>query len=474
MNVLLYALFASLFSVEWLAFSVKAAGRVLTWIPEILSLIAMVLVFVVAALRREIDLPYRYGVFLAAFLMITLGWSVVSGVPSGVLLAGTRSYLKYLPFFLLPLVYPFRETDIRRQLLFLLGLSMLQMPLAVYQRFIRFADLRTGDVVGGTLGANASGILSVYLACAIAVVVAFYLKGRIGAKILVLLASVLAMPMMLNETKVSIALLPAAIVGPIVLAGGSGTGANARKAMALAVLGIVLSAAFLNMYQALRGTSLIDFFATKGKVERHLAPGKNPRFDDITNRFDSIRLAVRQLDHDGNLLLGVGVGNASISFSDKLTGEYYKKYEYLSPGLVYLSKVLWELGIVGVLVYGTLFGLLSHDAFRMRRRSDIVGPLALGWVLVSGFIAGSFAYFKTFDVNLFGYLYWYFAGYLVSEVYRQRQRELNHATEEGDAKTRYAEAAWREVQGQRADLKERVKGRERGWVEAGSDKLGSR
>lgn len=472
MNVLIYMLFASLFSVEWLAFSANVAGRALTWLPEILSLIAMVLVFAVAALRREIALPYRYGAFLAAFLTITLGWAVVSGVPSGVLLAGARSYLKYLPFFLLPLAYPFREADIRRQLLFLLWLSMLQMPMAVYQRFIRFADLRTGDVVGGTLGANASGILSVYLACAVAVVVAFYLKGRIGAKTLIILASILAIPMMLNETKVSIALLPAAIIGPVVLVRGSS--ASARKMIALAAVGIVLSAAFLHMYQMLRGTSLIDFFTTKGKVEQYLAPGKNPRLSEITNRFDSIRLAVRQLDHDGNLLLGVGVGNASASFSDKLTGEYYKKYEYLAPGLVYLSKVLWELGVVGVLVYGSLFGLLGYDSFRMRRRRDLVGPLALGWILVSGFIAVSFAYFKTFDVNLFGYLYWYFAGYLVSEVYRQRQREFESSAEEEGVRIQYGGVAWRKGQDQQVDLREQVKVENVDeWIGARPDRLGS-
>src|SRR5690606_2105993 len=105
---------------------------------------------------------------------------------------------------------------------------------------------------------------------------------------------------------------------------------------------------------------------------------------------DSIDAAVRQLSRDGNLLLGVGIGNASLSFSEKLTGEYYKKHKNLAPGMVYLSTILWELGLVGVVVYGTLFLMMAIDCLHMRRRQELAGSLALGWIIVSGFMAASF------------------------------------------------------------------------------------
>ncbi|MFA7098147.1 MAG: hypothetical protein WC383_16895 [Gammaproteobacteria bacterium] len=428
MNKIMYFLFISIFTVEWVAApralsAVNVSGRIVAWTPDILALVAMVLVMAVIAQRRELALPFRYGMFLLAFLLITVGWAVVSGVSSGVLLAGMRSYLKYLPFFLLPLAYRFSETQIRRQLLVLLGLSLLQLPVVLYQRFIQFADKRTGDVITGTLGGNASGILSVYLACAIAIVVAFYVKGRIGIKTVVPIVLLLALPMMLNETKISLLLLPAAIVGPALIGRGDGS-ASLTKAVAAVAIGAVIIGAFLPIYQALQGRDLVEFITNERKLQQYLAPGKNPQFEQVSNRFDSIDAAVRQLSRDGNLLLGVGIGNASLSFSEKLTGEYYKKHKNLAPGMVYLSRILWELGLVGVVVYGTLFLMMAIDCLHMRRRQELAGSLALGWIIVSGFMAASFVYFKTFDVNLFGCLYWYFAGYLAGELYRQRQRRL--------------------------------------------------
>ncbi len=418
MNGIIYLLAISLFTLDWLAFTEGVVGRVATWMPEFLSLIAMVLVAVLVARGRVMALPYRYATWLVVFLLLVAGWALVNGVAAGTLIVGLRSYLKYLPFFLLPIVYRFEPAQLRRQLLFLLLLSMIQLPVAIYQRFIAFAGWQTGDVVGGTLGEHTSGVLSVYLACAIAITVSFYVKERIRLITLLLLLPVLAAPTMLNETKVSLLLLPAAVLGPLVI--GRKIGGDLRKSVAVVVGGAVLMVAFVHMYETLRGSSIIDFFTTKGKLEHYLYKGGDPRLTDTVSRFDSINLAVRQLERDNDLLLGVGAGNASPSFSEKLTGEYYKKYYYLAPTLVYLTKVLWELGVVGVMVFGVFFAMMAMDSYRLIARDDLIGALALGWILVNGFIAASFLYFKTFDTNVIGYLYWYFSGHIVAETYRYR------------------------------------------------------
>lgn len=430
MNALMYALFICLFTLDWLAFKLQVAGRIVTWMPELLSLIAMCAVLLIAAKQRRLPLGLRYGVFLALFLTLVVGWAMVSGVASGVILAGMRNYLKYLPFFLLPIIYAFSEKQIRRQLMFLAVLSMVQLPVVVYQRFVEFAGLRTGDVIGGTLGLNTSGVLSVLLACAITATVAFYVKGRIRLLTLIILVPVLATPMMLNETKISLLLIPAAVMGPIILGGKIDGGL--KKSLTLTVIGIVVGVAYLQMYEKLRGTSVIDFFTNTEKVESYAYSGENPQLYDTVNRLDSIHHAISRINRDGNILLGVGAGNASDSFSDKLKGEYYKKYYYLAPGMVYLSKVLWELGVVGVLLFGAFFTLIALDSYHLRWQPDLVGSLALAWVIITGFMAASFVYFKTFDINLFGYLYWYFSGYIVAESYRVRieRRSLLQAGEE--------------------------------------------
>lgn len=421
MNGIIYLLVIGLFTLDWLAFVMGVLGRIATWLPEFLSLTVMVVVAVLIARGHEVAMPYRYALWIVTFLILVVGWALLNGVAAGTLIVGLRSYLKYLPFFLLPMVYQFAPVQMRRQFLLLLALSVIQLPVALYQRFVAYADLNTGDVIGGTLGAHTSGVLSVYLCCAIALTVAFYVKGRIRLRLLLPMLAILATPTMLNETKVTLLLLPAALLGPVIL--GGKTGRDLRKSLALSVCGVMLILAFVQVYDVLKGneqSSIVEFFTDEKKVQQYLYKGGDPRLMDTIGRMDAIIHAVTHLRRDGNFLLGVGAGNASPSFSEKLIGEYYKKYQYLTPTKTSMSKVLWELGVVGVIVFGAFFAMVAMDSYRLARRDDFIGAFGLGWVLVTGFVAMSFVYFKTIDTNLVVYLYWYFSGHIVAETYRAR------------------------------------------------------
>ena len=147
MNILLYVLFLSIFSLDWISFKLGGLPRIATWLPEILSLMAAVLVVMLFAMRKHFALKRKYLIFFSLFFMFILGGIIVNKVPSGVVLAGLRSNLKYLPFFFLPIVYVFSDEQISRQLKFLLVLSLIQCPVTIYQRFIKYAGVGDGDVV---------------------------------------------------------------------------------------------------------------------------------------------------------------------------------------------------------------------------------------------------------------------------------------------------------------------------------------
>ena len=149
MNILLYVLFLSIFSLDWIAFKLGSLPRIATWLPEILSLMAAALVVMSFAIRKHFALKRKYLLFFLLFFMFILGGIIVNAVPSGVVLAGLRSNFKHLPFFFLPVTYAFSDEQIRRQLKFLLVLSLIQCPVTIYQRFIKYAGVGTGDVVGG-------------------------------------------------------------------------------------------------------------------------------------------------------------------------------------------------------------------------------------------------------------------------------------------------------------------------------------
>ena len=419
MNILLYVLFLSIFSLDWIAFKLGSLPRVLTWLPEILFLMAVVLVVMLFAIRKHFALKHKYLIFFSLFFMFILGGIIVNAVPSGVVLAGLRSNLKYLPFFFLPIVYVFSDEQISRQLKFLLVLSLIQCPVTIYQRFIKYAGVGTGDVVGGTLGQNTSGVLSVYLACTISLVIAFYLKGRIKRSMLLILIGLLFLPTTLNETKVSILLIPFALISPALFLPGQMN--KIKRILPVMAVCMVLMVVFVKVYDHIRvsqGGPTIGEFLERGEAKEYLYRGEKLRQEKGISRFDSIELAVDQLSKTGNLLLGVGIGNASPSFSDKLTGEYYKKYWQLQPGMTNLSYLLWEQGLVGVLLFIFFFGLVLQDSIYLSTRNDIAGAISLGWISVVMIISGSFVYFCTFGQNIFAYLFWYFSGYIAAQRYR--------------------------------------------------------
>lgn len=380
---------------------------------------AVALVAMLFATRKHVPLKGKYLIFFSLFFMFILGGIIVNKVPSGVVLAGLRSNLKYLPFFFLPIVYAFSDKQISRQLKFLLVLSLIQCPVTIYQRIIKYAVVRTGDLVGGTLGQYTSGVLSVYLACTISLVIAFYLKGRIKRSMLLILIGLLFLPTALNETKVSLLLIPFALISPALFLPGQMN--KTKRILPVMAVCMVLMVIFVQVYDhqaSKRGYETLGEFVGRDMAKEYLYRGEKLRKEKGIGRFDSIEMAVDQLSRTGNLLLGVGIGNASPSFSDKLTGEYYKKYWHLKPGMTNLSHLLWEQGLIGALLFIFFFGLVLQDSIYLRTRNDIAGAISLGWISVVMIISGSFVYFDTFYQNIFGYLFWYFSGHIAAQRYR--------------------------------------------------------
>jgi hypothetical protein len=418
-NALLYLLFLSFFTLEWIAFRYHAFGRVATWLPEILSLIAVASVIILVTVRKSFCLQPKYIAFFFLFLLIISGGIVINQVSPEVMLAGLRNYLKYMPFFFLPVVYKFSDEQLRKQLKFLLLLSLLQLPVTLYQKFIEFKQEFSGDPIGGTLGVNTSGVLSVYLICVISLTIAFYLKKRIKLLLSIFLILSLFIPTTLNETKITFFILPIAFLIPFIMEKSG----YKKKITMVFVLGIAMII-FVFIYDHFRSfdnkneSAILQFITKEDRFKNYLYSRADPHRAREVSRIDSIILAIKYLSKDGNLLLGVGVGNASPSFSKDLSGEYYKKYQFAYPNNVYLSLILWEMGVVGIILYCLFFYLVVSDSIYLKNRNDLTGALSLGWIAVVILMIGSFIYFATFNENLFGYLFWYISGYIAGQRYR--------------------------------------------------------
>ena len=293
MNKLLYLLFLSIFLLEFLSLQLGLFGRYVTWLPEILSMLAILIISARFILVGGKDTPQKVVFFLFLFFSNIIIGAILNQVPAGPLVAGLRNYLKCIPFFILPFFYRFSSEQINRQLKLLLFLFLIQCPIALYQRFVitANANIITGDWVKGTL--TASGILTVALTCAIAVLMTFYLAKKISLKYFILLFTFLFLPITINETKSALILLPLALLLPMHF---SAAGIKLKQLIPMLGFITVAGIAFIFIYDYLItprwGYGIIDFLTTEGRTENYLYKGGQI---GSTGKMDSYIVAFKTL-----------------------------------------------------------------------------------------------------------------------------------------------------------------------------------
>ena len=429
MNKLLYALFISIFFLDYLSAEMGLLSRYITWLPDILSLIGFLSVIMLASMGGNNAIPGKYLIFITIFIVHIFLGIVLNGVSTGPMIAGLRNSLKFLPFFLLPMVYNFSEIQIRRQLQFLLVLVLFQTPVSLYQRLVQYKGALSGDMMSGTVGGN-SGLLAIICICTMAIVMGFYLKNRIRLPVFGVLIILLFIPVTIGETKASLVFLPLAFIVPILLM--SGRQLPLGKSILLIVLGVLAIIAFFVIYDyflAARwgGRGLMDFLTSEGRLEEYLYRGKDAdtlSYDVRLGRIDSWVLALQELSKNVfSLMFGMGVGNVSGSFlGSEYSGEFTElafKYGVKSNSV---ALFLWEIGIVGVLLYFLLFKLVFSDARRLSSNNELSGAIALGWSAAVLIIFIAVFYKTIFGPNVTGYLFWYFSGYIAAARYRHLKK----------------------------------------------------
>lgn len=343
------------------------------------------------------------------------------------LISGARIYLKYVPFFFIPLVFSFSTREIKNLLYLLLAFSLFQLPIAIYQRFVESGGAISGDLVRGTL--PTSSLLSVYLLCVFSIVFAFYLKKQLSLKLFVSLSFLLLIPTAINDTKGTVILLPIAVFLPALF-----SDMNKRKftrlfGASLACLGIL--AMFSFGYNQLYGEkhTVAEFFTDEYALQKKLAPKVSGIEPYREGRIDVIIAPFIEFsDQPFKLLYGLGAGNVGESFlGDRYTGAYHS--EYGNRMYLAMANLILETGLLGVLLVMIFWAKISKDAFRLRTHSGLEGAIALGWLGVMGILFLSLFYKNIINVNVIGYLFWFFAGYIASESLKADSRNTARASE---------------------------------------------
>lgn len=421
---LILLLFGTIFTVDHLVTIAGVLPRPLGILPELFSAIASLLLVAGLVRYKQIRLPARYVTwFFVTGLHLFLG-IVLNNADSGGVVAGLRIYLKYLPFFLLPLVFPFHETQLRTLLRALLVIALAQLPVALAQRFVFYPHLATGDVVRGTL--ETSSFLSMFLVAAITVVTAAYLKGRLRGTTLALLCVLLLVPTLINETKGTVVLLTIVFMTLFLLHKPEAGRGRAGKYAILAgfvLIGTGFGLIYDRMTQAgyQDQSNIMEFYSKPEVFIRYVAPrasGMIVHDDAPIGRIDQLLMPIMELRDDWTVLMfGLGMGSVTHSPVDILRGRYsdYLIQERVGHSLSYL---IWETGIGGVTASYVLLLMLLVDARRVARRRDLAGVLGLAWVPMMLVVGVSLLYKDIIPINGLMYPLWLLSGFVVAHAAR--------------------------------------------------------
>jgi hypothetical protein len=426
MGKIVYALFFIVFFADFLSKN-GMLPRYATWSLElVLGGVALMVLFGVAA-QRAIAIPLKYIVFLVLIIALVAIGVVINDVPPGALFAGIRNYFKFIPLFMLPALMRPSERQVRNQLLVLLGIGLVQFPVAVYQRVIEGAGMQTGDVVRGTLGT--SSYLSIFLICSVSVLVAFYVKGFLSRRLFAILLVALFVPTTINETKGTMFLLPVAVGVPVLMLGGvvDKVRQSGKMLFLLAGLLVVFVGVEVKMYQTYWGEpagqaiSRLDFFTEGGRFNKYLAPKLSGVDDDRLGRVDVLIAPYEDFAGEPlKLLVGLGIGNVSESFlGPAFSGKYVGKY----GDLMFLgaTSITLELGVIGLVLVLLTWWNIFYDALRIKERGGVAGALAVGWAGVIGILFLSLMYKNVVYQDAVSCLFWYWSGYIVFVYEQSRQ-----------------------------------------------------
>ncbi len=439
MQLLIYVLFVSIFSLDYLHYCLKVTQLYTTLVPELLSLILVLVICLQAAVKNRFWMSMGYLVILVSYCIFMVCGGILNELSYGPIILGIRSYLKFMPVFFLPFVFEFSTEDIQKQLKFLMVLLIIQLPIVICQKFIVYRSALTGDYVTGTLWV--SGDLSIVLLCASAVVIALLINKQMKPVSAALLIACLFIPTTLNETKVSLIILPIIIIVPALLYKErienyyKHAKSKAKVIAAASLIGIILIPSFITIYDMMlppSRTGIVDILKREMEGKGYYFTGAKAYNEQEFGRGDAIRLAFSRLSHEPlSLAFGLGMGNVMQTSIKELRGKYTvsrnTEFDYRGQSVA-LTYMIWELGLAGFLMYFALHLLILKDALLLRNASGLLGSLSLGWVSIVSVMIVCLIYTNTIRSNPISMLFWYFSGIIAASASRLRASQEHFHT----------------------------------------------
>jgi hypothetical protein len=398
---------------------VGLAPGVVKFLPDLMSVCTVIYVVLAGTRQRFRYVGFKYWLIFAALTLAIVCGPLINHEAPGAVINGMRYYLRAIPFFLLPAVVEYSEEDLKRFMYLILALSLLQCPVAVYQRYtVAESNQFSGDPVIGTL--MISGILSLFLISVLCVMGSLMVRGRVGKIWYACCFVMLVLPMSINETKVTIFLLPLALLVTFALAARPGRRiAVTLSALGLLVLGSAIFVPLYNYFNTLHNPNpwtVQEFLTNNALFSAYMNKPAGVGTGEEAGRSTALLAPFQQLGHDPiNLTFGLGLGNASeSSLGTQFTGEYATLYWNFAHELS-MSMFLFEVGLFGTTLILLLHWMVLRDAiYVFRRDPGLLGALAPGYVGAWVTTTVGLIYVTVHTFESLSYMFWFFSGLLAA------------------------------------------------------------
>jgi hypothetical protein len=316
------------------------------------------------------------------FMVYAIGMLFVSdaGFSQGV--SAVKRYFQYWGLMLILAAVPFAPRTVRRWLLLLLALALIQLPFAVYQKivlvplrlnmpnFVVPADIVTGTFEGSITGGASSNVMAFFLIAAMAGLLSAYRESMLRRSRLWLLLAVVCAPLAMGETKLAVVMIPAALLivyadlikkRPFVFAAGSFA--------ALIVLG-ALAYSYIVLHST-DGRPLT--FEQRVQENLDYNVGSRGHYGGASlNRGNVVQFWWREhgaTDPIGTVF-GHGLGASAGAGGTDNFGHMDRKYPGYAIGLTTVSALLWEVGLFGTALYLMMFLAAFVAAGRLTARAS--------------------------------------------------------------------------------------------------------
>ena len=320
-----------------------------------------------------------YAWLALGVMVFAMGYAPLAGASLPEMMAGTKRCFQ-LWGVMFACVGLLRDTQaLGRIVRLLLVLAGLQLPFALYQRVV-LVPQREGmgngvvpiDVVSGTFeasflgGGNSSGMV-LFLTMALALVIAAWREGVLKGGWCLLLTLLFALPMGLGETKVVVIFLPLML---LVLFGRYFKRAPVASAMLL-LAGIGCTALLFYIYAVGFGRAglsvadrLQETIAYNFGSVGYMGTYSLNRTTALTHWW-----ANHGWTNPHEMLFGHGLGSSYFAPASFVQGHVARAYGYIGIGLTAASSILWDLGLVGLLLVLLMMALAWRVAGRALQRA---------------------------------------------------------------------------------------------------------